>query len=296
MSWLFGKRDEHIAARLAKPTDRAALSALLADTWRRQGLLALEDQAALLRSGLSTIAFTGDRAVGFLGLSPRAPAGTPPESWADVSLAAIATNHSAGRVIERLLESGLPPVRAAGVTGLVCLATEGWLRDGLAGAGFVQVDQVISYAYNHSRGLPSQIPVVQLRVAGTVDADPVLAVNAAAFEPFWRYDDSTVLSWLLTADHAVLAESAGQPVGFALTTWNRDADYAYLIRLATLPAFRGLGIGQQLVVDALRYAQDAGAPGLALNTQASNTVSRRLYESMGFQPTGQTLAVMVYLT
>ena len=34
--------------------------------------------------------------------------------------------------------------------------------------------------------------------------------------------------------------------------------------------------------------------GLALNTQASNLVSRRLYESLGFRPTGQALSVMVY--
>ncbi len=201
MSWLFGKHDEQIFARLAQPTDRAALSALLSDTWRRQGALAHEDQAALLRGGLSTIAFTGNRASGFLGLSPRAPAGAPPELWADLSLAAIATDHAAGRVIEKLLLSGLPSARAAGVTGLVCLASEGWLKAGLFSAGFVQVDEVITYACNNSRDAPVPAPVARLRAAGSADADTVLALNAAAFEPFWRYDDSTVLGWLLTADH-----------------------------------------------------------------------------------------------
>ena len=124
----------------------------------------------------------------------------------------------------------------------------------------------------------------------------MLAINASAFEPFWCYDDTTVLSSIYRPTTPVLAEVHGQAVGFALTTWNYDADYAYLIRVATLPAVHGRGIGRQLVADAIAYAEAAGAAGLALNTQASNTVSRRLYESLGFHATAQTLAVMVYLT
>ena len=82
--------------------------------------------------------------------------------------------------------------------------------------------------------------------------------------------------------------------GFALTSINVETEYAYLIRLATLPAFQGRGVGKQLVADALEYARTTRASGLALNTQASNAVSRRLYESLGFRPTGQALSVMVY--
>ena len=120
--------------------------------------------------------------------------------------------------------------------------------------------------------------------------------NASAFEPFWCYDDATVLSWVFTSDHTVFAELGGQTVGFAVTTWNHDADYAYLVRVATLPAVRNRGIGRQLVADAISFAQTTDAAGLALNTQASNLVSRRLYESLGFRATGQALAVMVWLT
>ena len=48
------------------------------------------------------------------------------------------------------------------------------------------------------------------------------------------------------------------------------------------------------MADALDYARAIGAGGLALNTQVSNLVSRRLYESLGFRPTGQALSVLVY--
>ncbi len=69
--------------------------------------------------------------------------------------------------------------------------------------------------------------------------------------------------------------------------------HAHLIRVATHPAVHGRGIGRQLVADALHYASEHGSAGLALNTQASNTISRSLYESLGFRPTGQELSVLV---
>jgi [ribosomal protein S18]-alanine N-acetyltransferase len=294
MSWWWNSRDDSVSARLAQPGDREALSELLADTWRRHGSLAVEEQMALLRNGLSTIALTRKHAVGFLGVSRRLPAGSPAEIWADLTIAAVATDRPVGKVSESLLEAALPALRNQGITGVISLTGEGWLRDGLAAAGFVEVDRVIGYAHNFGHNGSPPPPIAGVRAAGAPDFEPVLAINAAAFEPFWRYDDTTVLSWLLTSDHAAVAEIDGQLAGFALTSINVENEYAYLIRVATLPAFRGRGLGTQLVTDALEYARTTRASGLALNTQASNTLSRRLYESLGFRPTGQALSVMVY--
>jgi ribosomal-protein-alanine N-acetyltransferase len=294
MSWWWNSRDETFAARLAGPADRPALSALLADTWRRHGPLAVEEQVTLLGNGLSTIALARKGAVGFLGFSARLPAGLPAEPWADLALAAVAADRPVGKVLESLLGPALSALRGQGVTGLACLAGEGWLRDGLIAAEFVQVDRVVGYAHNFGRTVPLTLPVVTLRAASATDIGAILAVNAAAFEPFWRYGDATILSWLLTSDHAVLAEVDGLAAGFALTSRSPENEYAYLIRLATLPAYRDRGIGRQLVADALDYSRAAGATGLALNTQASNLVSRRLYESLGFHPTGQALSVLVH--
>ena len=229
-----------------------------------------------------------------MGFSARMPAGSPAEMWADLVMVAVAADRPAGKVLESLLASALPALRGQGVSGLACLAGEGWLRDGLAAAEFVQVDRVVGYAHGFGRGLPLVRDAAALRIAGTPDIEAILAVNAAAFEPFWRYDDATLLNWLLTSDHAMLAEVDGQAAGFALTSHNPENEYAYLIRLATLPAYQERGIGRQLVGDALTYARFVGASGLALNTQNSNLVSRRLYESLGFHLTGHTLSVMVY--
>lgn len=294
MTWWWNSRADSHATRIAQPGDRAALSELLADTWRRQGPLAVEEQMALLRNGFSTIALTRKHAVGFMGLAPRRPAGSPAETWADLAMVAVATDRPVGQVLADLLEGALPSLRDQEITGVTSLTADGWLRDGLAAAGFVQVDRVIGYAHTFGRSHSPLPPVSALRAAAAPDFDPVLAINAAAFTPFWRYDDSTVLSWLLTSDHATVAEADGQLAGFALTSINAETEHAYLIRIATLPTFQGRGLGRRLVTDALEYARASCTTGLALNTQASNTVSRRLYESLGFRPTGQTLSVMVY--
>jgi GNAT superfamily N-acetyltransferase len=290
-------REEPLTTRLAGPGDRAAVAELLARTWRRQGNLAAEDQVALLQAGISPLAVAQDEAIGFLGLSQRSVASAIPhgsaETWVDVDLVALNPDRRPERVLSALLEWVLPLLRRRGCSGLVCLTSLSWLQESLVRAGFRQEDQVITYVHNH-HPLDAVPEPAHLRAAGGSDADTVLTINARAFAPIWQYDDSVVLSWLLTADRAALAYVDDRPAGFALTTDGLPGNYAHLIRIATDPDFQGRGVGRQLVHDALQHAYTADAPGLALNTQAGNRVSRQLYESLGFRPTGQALSVLVY--
>jgi ribosomal protein S18 acetylase RimI-like enzyme len=284
-------------ARPAVPADRPALAALLANTWRRFGALAVEEQLALLHNGASVFAFDHYDPAGFLGLSLRAPAGEPAERWADVTMLAVAAGRGAGYTVRLMLETALGALRPYGATGLVCVAADRWVHQALAEADFAEIDQVISYTRPAGKTLPSARPeAARQRPGGAPETEAILALNAAAFTPLWRYDAQTTIGWLLTAEHAALAELAGRPVGFALTTKAIPGEYAQLMRVATHPEARMRGIGRQLVVDAIRFVQESGAPGLTLNTQASNFVSRNLYESLGFHLTGAPVAVMVYRT
>jgi ribosomal protein S18 acetylase RimI-like enzyme len=289
------EKSAKVTARLVQPTDRPALAALLAETWRRHGITAVEEQVALLSGGISAIAFSGDEAVGFLGLSIRASADDPGECWVDVILVAVSPDLPASEMVRRLLQVASAKLRRLRVPGLVCLASEDWLLRALEDAGFREVDRVISYERPSRGPLPQWPRVCDLRHAGTADAETILGLNAAAFGPFWRYDRRTVLGWLLAADHAVVAATAPseRAFGFALTTLKGGDGDAQLVRVAIHPDDQGQGIGRQLVVDAIQFAWEAGAPGLSLNTQASNTVSRHLYETLGFHLTGGALSVMV---
>lgn len=292
VSWPFGRGEAPIVTRLAEPADRPALAALLASAWRRHGMMVPEEQATLLSTRLSALALAGDSAVGFLGLSAREPCGEPGERWVDVVLASVADGHSPGRILRELLTVALPAARDLGATGLVCLCAEDWLRRGLRDAGFREADRVLSYLWSGPgpiRG-PS---AASLRLISAADAEAVWSVNAAAFSPLWCYDRAVLLSWLLTAERAVLAELRGKPAGFALTTSGGSDRYSQLIRVAVGPGFQGHGIGRQLVADAMRFAWESGADGLSLNTQASNSVARHLYESLGFRQDGPVVTVMV---
>ncbi|MCX7707692.1 MAG: GNAT family N-acetyltransferase [Anaerolineae bacterium] len=283
-----------MTARLAHPADRPLVHALLAGTWRRHGSQMLDDQATLLQSGLSAIALLNGSAVGFLGVTLRAPAGSPAEVWADLGLVAVDDGQPVQAVLAAMLQQALPVLRANGCTGLVCLTGQGWLREELRREGFTEIDRVLSYVHDDPAWAPGAPAVAHLRPAGPADIDTILALNAAAFAPLWRYGDATVITWLLTSQRAVIAYLPGRPVGFALASHTNPGNYAHLIRVAVHPEAQGRGIGRQLVLDGLRFAQEVGAAGLALNTQASNTVSQRLYKSLGFRPVEPVLSVLVY--
>jgi ribosomal protein S18 acetylase RimI-like enzyme len=294
MRWLRSSRDSAITARKATASDRKAVSDLLANAWWRHGAPALEDQVALLQGGASAIAFVRDQCVGWLGFSVREPTGDPLERWADVASVAISSGHSPAKALQTLFDAALGELSARRVTGLMCLTSEEWLREALSEVQFLELDRVISYARAGRLPLPAATAgPARLRPAHSSEGEVVLALNSAAFAPIWRYDPSTVLSWLLTAEHAVLAEIEEVPAGFALTTSSLDTEFAQLVRIAIAPQFQGRGIGRQMVVEAIHHAREIGAGGLSLNTQASNLISRCLYEGLGFRLTGQTVSVLV---
>jgi ribosomal protein S18 acetylase RimI-like enzyme len=292
MLWWHRPKDEPLKVRLAGPLDRPALAHLLAHSGRHFGAQAVEEQMTLLNSGVSSLALSGNRAVGFLGLRPRSAADT--ECWADVSMAIIESGWGSERLLATLWDAGLPALHQAGVTGAVCLTGESWLREGLHAVGFAQPDRVITYLRHDFSAVPPVVdhPAV-LRTAGAAHAGVVLMLNAAAFVPLWRYEEATTLNWLLTSDHAMLAEVDGQPAGFALTTCAGLDGYAQLIRVGVHPDWQGHGIGRQLVVDAIQFARASSAVGVALNTQSSNAASRHLYESLGFRSIGSAVDVLV---
>jgi ribosomal protein S18 acetylase RimI-like enzyme len=51
------------------------------------------------------------------------------------------------------------------------------------------------------------------------------------------------------------------------------------------PAFRGRGVGEALMREALRRLIDRGAPRILLDTAWSNGAARRLFERIGYRPT-----------
>ncbi len=82
----------------------------------------------------------------------------------------------------------------------------------------------------------------------------------------------------------LVIEADGTAIG-QLILW-RDDSQLRVIDLAVLPAFRGHGIGRQLVMQLQDQAKDAGLP-LQLAVWGWNDGAMRLYRTLGFRQTGE---------
>lgn len=120
----------------------------------------------------------------------------------------------------------------------------------------------------------------------------VLAVDAAAFPPFWRLDGpglDDALSATPSARFRVATTPTG-PAGYAVT--GRAGQRGYLQRLAVHPDHQGRGIGTALVVDGLVWLRRWGAREVLVNTQEDNAAALALYERLGFERQPEGLAVL----
>jgi len=149
-----------------------------------------------------------------------------------------------------------------------------------------------------------------IRRAGRRDRDDVLAVDASAFDAFWRFDQLGIDDARRATPHTRFRVHQRRPasspvtgaplvspatpaptvVGYAIS--GRSLDLAYLQRLAVRPDAQRQGIGRALVIDALHWARRRGASSMLVNTQEINRRALALYESLGFQLEEQGLAVL----
>ena len=160
---------------------------------------------------------------------------------------------------------------------------------GFLDAGFT-VHEELHLLVHDLADLPTT-PAAPLRRARTADRPTVLAVDGAAFPPFWRLDDDGLTDALAaTPTSRFRVAVAGGVVGYAIV--GRAARRGYVQRLAVAPEVQGSGLGRALLVDGLRWLRRRGAARAVVNTQVDNDRARRLYESLGFRMAPSGLAVL----
>lgn len=86
------------------------------------------------------------------------------------------------------------------------------------------------------------------------------------------------------ADHRVIWHE-GAPVGQILV--DRSSQAIRLVDIALLQAFRGRGIGAELIRDLQAEAEQTAKP-LQLTVRKENAGARHLYERLGFTATAET--------
>lgn len=132
-------------------------------------------------------------------------------------------------------------------------------------------------------------PHLALRRVTRRDHDRVLAIDAAAFQPFWRLDGPSLAE-------AVKATPATRfritLDGDAYVLIGRAGDRGYVQRLAVLPESQGRGLGADLTVDGLWWLRRWRVREALVNTQIANQRALDLYERLGFRRRPAGLAVL----
>lgn len=95
--------------------------------------------------------------------------------------------------------------------------------------------------------------------------------------------DSEEITAAAAADGSLLAvlRCDGRFGGYLLASvaWN---GYGLIEDLAVDRSLRGMGAGRLLMDEAIRWAREAGLPGLRLETQSTNVPACRFYQRYGF--------------
>jgi ribosomal-protein-alanine N-acetyltransferase len=123
--------------------------------------------------------------------------------------------------------------------------------------------------------------------------DEMLAIDAAAFSPFWRFDRHGLSEALDATGRStvfIIRDPEGCAAAFAIVGFGNAI--SYLQRVAVHPDWQGEGMGRSLVRVAARKARSAGASVMLLNTQLDNLPAIALYEIEGYVRLPEPLSLM----
>jgi ribosomal protein S18 acetylase RimI-like enzyme len=180
-----------------------------------------------------------------------------------------------------VIERCLTVLRAGGYEAVVTSALSPADSLPFVDAGFGVRERLHLLAHDLDR-LPHAAPPT--RRARRDDRPAILALDATAFDGFWRLDRDG----LTEAVHAtpvtrfrVTTGPIAEVSGYAVT--GRAGQHGYLQRVAVHPAARQRGFGRALVADALWWLRRRASKRALVNTQLDNTAALALYESCGFR-------------
>jgi len=134
-----------------------------------------------------------------------------------------------------------------------------------------------------------------LRRARRRDLATMAAIDQSAFQAGWRNDGASLdaIADATPSFRSRLARVGGsetRAVGFAIT--GKAGTTGYLQRIAVRPEAQQLGIGRQLVDDAINWLMRRGASRALVNTGVDNLAALRMYEQASFERLDDELVVL----
>lgn len=193
-----------------------------------------------------------------------------------------------GFFFDTVLEAVEARLRDLGAHWLSFDGCANWLVHEIEPRGYTLQDEVIHYEYHMGGELPVGNDRVVVRRATEADVPDIVAVDWAAFDPFWRMNEPLLRQAIPQTVPYLVASWQGAVVGYIMA--EARGQLGYIGRLGVLPEHQGQGIGTRLMSAGLERLRAMGATDVLLNTQRGNRRSRTLYEKLGFVATGQVEA------
>ncbi|MGC4378793.1 ribosomal protein S18-alanine N-acetyltransferase [Fictibacillus sp. Mic-4] len=125
---------------------------------------------------------------------------------------------------------------------------------------------------------------VTYRLAKVSDIPDILEIERISFPTPWT--EEAFYNEIVHNQFAyyLIIEVDFKPVGYC-GVWV-VIDEAHITNIAILPEYRGQGLGEAILAQALRLAKRYGARKLSLEVRVSNSVAQSLYRKLGFQEGG----------
>ena len=122
------------------------------------------------------------------------------------------------------------------------------------------------------------------------DFDSLYTIEESCFQPPFRFG-RRYMHWLANAQNSAtwIAEEGRHMAGFGIVEWTPSIRglSAYIQTIEVLSAYRGRGVGKELLQRIEGSARSAGASTLWLHVDTTNTTAIHLYESHGFLLVGE---------
>jgi ribosomal-protein-alanine N-acetyltransferase len=210
-----------------------------------------------------------------------------PVAW--VRVAALEDELDINAWLGQSLPAMVDGLRPSGSRVLAWMDYGDWAGTHLQAHGFEPLTDVVTYSKFDQSLPPLDVTDVRMVPASDRDIPAIVAIDRAAFAPYWWQSEDTVRRRAAASAHFHVARVGEELVGYA--EGELRLPIAHLNRIAVIPSYQGRGIGAALLRGALRGFWKQRAEWVTLNTQAHNRSSQRLYHRFGFEATGDSVAV-----
>lgn len=205
------------------------------------------------------------------------------------SIAHITPLFSSRKLMAKQVLRVLETLRTNGVQEIFTSALHTNEQHFFMNLGFNLHEELFLLAHNFDT--PIGVPTRPTRRVRRSDWPTILELDNAAFSTFWQFDSSALAEAVAATPRTrVRIVTADTALGFAIT--GRSGRLGFLQRLAVDPGYQRMGVGRDLIADALQWSRKRFVKQLLVNTQISNLGALSLYESMGFIRKHDGLAVL----